>query len=135
MQKAFKKFKIFFKKGGKLVFALDTIMTRCKDDSDYKISIKVKTEQNLDLILKNKNHYDEISKTQFSPSIYELYDKDKLLQSEKMDFKIHLYDLKEIENILEELEFERFFIYSSFDKKLPKMIKAKCFCVNVLNKG
>ncbi|HEB7551132.1 TPA: hypothetical protein RZH73_001618 [Campylobacter coli] len=44
-----------------------------------------------------------------------------------MDFKIHLYDLKEIENILEELEFERFFIYSSFDKKIAKDDKSKMF--------
>ncbi|MCW1361020.1 class I SAM-dependent methyltransferase [Campylobacter sp. CCS1377] len=119
--------KSFLKKDGKLVFALDTIMTRYKDDNDYKISVKVKTEQNFDLILKNKNHYDEFSKTQFSPSIYELYDKDKLLQSEKMDFKIHLYDLKEIKNILKELEFERFFIYSSFDKKIAKDDKSEMF--------
>lgn len=49
------------------------------------------------------------------------------LQSEKMDFKIHLYDLKEIKNILEELEFERFFIYSSFDKKIAKDDKSEIF--------
>lgn len=47
------------------------------------------------------------------------------LQSEKMDFKIHLYDLKEIKNILEELEFECFLFILLLIKKLPKMIKAK----------
>ncbi|WP_337215487.1 class I SAM-dependent methyltransferase [Campylobacter sp. 2457A] len=128
-----KKLKSFLVKGGRLVFALDTIATKCKDDEDYKISVSVKTKQNFDLFLKSKNHYDELTKTQFSPSIYELYDKDKLLKSETMDFKIHLYDLEEIKNILQELDFECFFIYSSFDKRIAKDDTSEMFLCECIN--
>ena len=37
---------------GKLVFAVDTIANRCPDDSDYKLSLSVKTKEGFDLILK-----------------------------------------------------------------------------------
>lgn len=43
---------------GKLVFAVDTIANRCPDDSDYKLSLSVKTKEGFDLILKSKNLYD-----------------------------------------------------------------------------
>ena len=61
--------------GGKFVFAVD----RCEEDSDYKVNVSVKTKEGYDLILKGKNHYDEKSQTQFSPSIYELYHGAELL--------------------------------------------------------
>lgn len=38
------------------------------------------------LVLKSKNYYDVQSQTQFSPSVYELYDGTNLLQREPMDF-------------------------------------------------
>ena len=47
-----------------------------------------------------KNHYDEKAQTQFSPSIYELYNGAELLQSESMDFQTHLYRYGEMEAYL-----------------------------------
>ena len=44
--------------GGKLVFSVDTVANRCPD-SGYETAASVKTKDGLDLILKNKNHYDE----------------------------------------------------------------------------
>ena len=52
---------------GKFVFAVDTVADKCSDDNDYKISVTTKTKEGFDLILKNKNYYDEQSRTQFSP--------------------------------------------------------------------
>ena len=77
--------------GGKFVFAADTVFDRCSEDSGYQTSVSVKTKEGFDLLLKGKNHYDETSQTQFSPSIYELYNGAELLQSESMDFQTHLY--------------------------------------------
>ena len=104
------------KDGGKFVFAADTIANRCKDDTDYKISVSVKTINNHDLLLKTKNRYDEHTQTLFSPGIYELYNGSQLLQREFMDFQTHLYALGEMEVILQEIGFSQVIVYSSFDK-------------------
>ena len=69
------KMKCLLKKDGKFVFAVETVADRCPDDLDYKTLISVKTEEGYELILKMKNYYDEKTHTQYSPSIYELYDK------------------------------------------------------------
>lgn len=74
-----RKMKDLLNKGGKFVFAVDTVADRCPDDSEYKTSISVKTKEGFDLILKGKNYYDEKTHTQFSPGIYELYDGKTLL--------------------------------------------------------
>ena len=86
--------------GGKFVFAADTVFDRCSEDSGYQTSVSVKTKEGFDLLLKGKNHYDETSQTQFSPSIYELYNGAELLQSESMDFQTHLYRYGEMEAYL-----------------------------------
>lgn len=101
---------------GRLVFAVDTTADRCPEDSDYKTAISVKTAKGLDLILKNRNHYDESSQTQFSPGIYELYDGSRLLQSEPMDFRTHLYRFGEMEQYLSEIGFTEIRTYSTFQK-------------------
>lgn len=101
---------------GKLVFAVDTVADRCADDSDYKTSVSVKTDKGYDLLLKTKNYYNEESQTQFSPSVYELYDGIKLLQSEEMDFQTHLYKQGEMEEYLKEIGFKNVKVYSSFSK-------------------
>lgn len=80
------------------MFAVDTVAERYEDDSDYKITVSVKTAHGFDLLLKSKNYYDENTQMQFSPTIYELYNGTKLLQSGLMDFQIHLYKFGEIEN-------------------------------------
>ena len=68
------------------MFAVDTVFGRCDEDSEYKVSVSVKTKEGYDLILKVKNHYDEKAQTQFSPSIYELYNGAELLQKGKYGF-------------------------------------------------
>lgn len=103
--------------GGKFVFAVDTVACRCPDGGDYKPSVRVKTKEGFDLVLKSKNHYDEQSQTQFSPSIYELRRGGELLQSEPMDFQTHLYRLGEMEPYLEEAGFQTAVVYSSFRKE------------------
>ena len=100
----------------KFVFAVDTVADKCSDDNDYKISVTTKTKEGFDLILKNKNYYDEQSRTQFSPGIYELYNGTELLQSEYMDFQTHLYKFGEMERLLKEIGFTNVKTYSSFSK-------------------
>lgn len=101
---------------GKFVFAVDTVADKCSDDNDYKISVTTKTKEGFDLILKNKNYFDEQSRTQFSPGIYELYNGTELLQSEYMDFQTHLYKFGEMERLLKEIGFTNVKTYSSFSK-------------------
>ena len=127
MQKNFEKIKRnadtkrhLLKKDGRFIFAVDTIADKCPNNSDYKTSISVKTKEGYELILKGKNYYDEKTHTQYSPSIYELYDGAKLLQQEKMDFQTHLYELGEIEPYLREIGFTKLNVYSSYDKKIAE---------------
>ena len=115
-----RKIKGLLKKGGKFVFAVDTIADRCPDDSDYKNSISVKTKDGFELTLKEKNYYDEKMHTQYSPSIYELYDGTKLLQQEEMDFQTHLYELGELEPYLSEIGFTKVNVYSSYNKEIAE---------------
>lgn len=121
------KMKGLLKKGGKFVFAVDTAANRCPDDSEYKTSISVKTNESFDLILKGKNYYDERTHTQFSPSIYELYNGTELLQREQMDFQTHLYELGEIEPYLHDIGFSNVNVYSSYDKVIAENSQAEMF--------
>ena len=114
------KIKDLLKRDGKFVFAVDTIADKYPNDTDYKTSISVKTKEGYELILKGKNYYDEKTHTQYSPSIYELYDGTKLLQQERMDFQTHLYELGEIEPYLKEIGFTKVNVYSSYDKKIAE---------------
>lgn len=104
--------------GGQLVFAVDTVADQCPNASEYKVSVSIKTKEGFDLILKSKNDYDEKSQTQFSPSLYELYDGTELLQSEPMDFQTHLYRFGEMEQYLKEIGFTTVITYSSFSKEI-----------------
>ncbi len=119
-KKILHKMKDRLKKDGRFIFAVDTIADKCPNNSDYKTSISVKTKEGYELILKGKNYYDEKTHTQYSPSIYELYDGAKLLQQEKMDFQTHLYELGEIEPYLREIGFTKLNVYSSYDKKIAE---------------
>jgi hypothetical protein len=121
-KKILHKMKDLLKKDGRFIFAVDTIADKCPNNSDYKTSISVKTKEGYELILKGKNYYDEKTHTQYSPSIYELYDGAKLLQQEKMDFQTHLYELGEIEPYLREIGFTKLNVYSSYDKKIEEYI-------------
>lgn len=126
-RKILHKMKDLLKKGGKFVFAVDTIADRCPDDSDYKLSISVKTKEGLDLILKVKNYYHEKTHTQYSPGIYELYNGTELLQRELMDFQTHLYELGEIEPYLSEIGFTKVKVYSSYDKVIAEDNQTEMF--------
>ncbi len=84
----------------------------------YTTKVSVKTKEGYDLILKSKDYYDPSTKTQFSPSIYELYDDKKLIQQEHMDFQVHLYEIEEMETYLSEIGFKNIINYQSFDKTL-----------------
>lgn len=112
---------------GKFVFAVDTVANRCSDDDGYKTSISVKTKDGLDLVLKSKSYYEEESQTQFSPSIYELYNGTELLQSEPMDFQLHLYRFGEMEEYLREIGFKTVITYSSFQKEIATGNQDKMF--------
>ncbi|MFG6369337.1 MAG: class I SAM-dependent methyltransferase [Lachnospiraceae bacterium] len=112
---------------GKFVFAVDTVANRCLDNKDYKTSVSVKTKEGFDLILKSKNYYDEQSQTQFSPTIYELYNGTQLLQSEPMDFQTHLYKFGEIEQRLREIGLKHIATYSSFQKEIAFDDKCEMF--------
>lgn len=118
---------------GKLVFAVDTIANRCPDDSDYKLSLSVKTKEGFDLILKSKNLYDEQSRTQFSPGIYELYNGTELLRSERMDFQTHLYTFGEMEQYLKEMGFKDVKTYSSFQKEIAANSECEMFLFECSN--
>ncbi|MFR1566280.1 MAG: class I SAM-dependent methyltransferase [Christensenellales bacterium] len=109
---------------GKFVFAVDTVADRCADDAEYRTAVSVKTAEGFDLILKNKNRYDDRTQTQFSPGVYELYDGGKLLQSEEMDFRTHLYKFGEMESYLREIGFSSVKAYSSFSKEIA--VNDKC---------
>ncbi len=121
------KMKCLLKKGGKFVFAVDTVADRCADSSDYHTSISVKTKEGFDLILKGRNYYDEKTQTQYSPSIYELYDGTKLLRQEEMDFQTHLYELGEIEPYLSDIGFTKVDVYSSYDKVVAENNQTEMF--------
>ena len=123
-QNVLRKMKELLASGGKFVFAVDTVFTRCDDDDDYKVSVSVKTKEGCDLILKEKHRYDKKSQTQFSPSVYELYDGGKLLQSENMDFQTHLYRYGEMEEVLRECGFTDISVYSDYQKQ--KAVDVSC---------
>ena len=105
-------------KTGKFVFAVDTIKNRCIDDNDYNIAVSVKTKENFEIVLKSKNYYEEKTQTQFSPSIYEMYNNTELIQSEFMNFQTHLYKYGEMEQYLKEVGFTQVKTYSSFEKEI-----------------
>lgn len=110
--------KKLLKEGGKFVFAIDTVTTRCPDSDEYKVGVTVETKEGYQLVLKSKSYYEEATHTQFSPSLYELYNGEELLQQEEMDFQIHLYELGEMEANLKEIGFTEVKVYSTFDKDI-----------------
>lgn len=111
------KVRSILKKGGRFVFAAETMADRCPDSGDYQVTASAETASGETLVLKTKYRYDEASQTQFSPGLYELYRDGELLQSETMDFQTHLYRLGEMERMLEEAGFSEIRVYSSFEKE------------------
>lgn len=122
-----RKLKELLAPGGKFVFSVDTVFTRCAEESEYKAAVSVKTKEGFDLILKGKNHYDEKSQTQYSPSVYELYNDAELLQSEEMDFQTHLYRYGEMEEYLRECGFKAISTYATYQKEMAVNDKCEMF--------
>lgn len=110
------KMRTLLKPGGRFVFAVDTVLDRAPEDDDYREQARVKTKEGFDLVLKGKNHYDAAAQTQFSPSVYALYDGEVLLQEERMDFQTHLYRFGEMEEMLGECGFSNVVTYRSYQK-------------------
>lgn len=132
-KKILKKLKGMLAPDGKFVFAVDTVADRSPDHDSYQTSIAVKTKEGFDLVLKSRSYYEEESQTQFSPSVYELYDETTLLRSEPMDFQLHLYQFGEMEAYLEEIGFKTVIAYSSFQKDIAMENQDEMFlyeCVN-----
>ena len=115
------------KKGGKFVFAVDTVANCGRDRNAYRVTASVHTEEDYQLILKCKSYYDKETHTKFEPAVYELYAGDHLLKQEEMDFQTHLYELGEMEAILQEIGFTEVTVYSSFAKDLAKSNEAEMF--------
>lgn len=128
-----KKIKSMLSANGKFVFAVDTIAARQIDNDDYTITTSVKTEQDCELILKNKSYYDEKSQTQYLPSIYELHQNATILQTEYMDFQIHLYKSGEMEKYLRETGFKNIFTFSSFNKDISAGNNSEMFIFECSN--
>lgn len=116
-RKVLKSVRAMLKKGGKFVFAAETMADRCADSEDYEVTASVETAAGETLVLRTKHTYDAASHTQFSPGIYELYRGSELLRRETMDFQTHLYELGEMEGMLKEAGFTEIRVYASFDKK------------------
>lgn len=56
-----------------------------------------------------------------------MYDGDKLLQSETMDFQIHLYRFGEMEQYLKEVGFTKIEVFSSFEKNAAENNSSEMF--------
>ena len=132
-QNVLAKLRTMLKKGGRFVFAAETLADRCRDSEDYQLTASVETAAGETLTLKTKYRYDEAARTQFSPGLYELYQDGELLQSESMDFQTHLYKLGEMEQLLERAGFSEIKVYSSFAKEpavsdQSEMFLYECTC-------
>ena len=129
-----KRMKELLMPGGKFVFAVETIADRCAEDGEYREDVSVRTEEGLRLCLRTRNHYDEESRTQFSPGIYELYDGETLLQEEFMDFQTHLYSFGEMEAYLEEAGFKVEAVYSDYSKHVAEDDSCEMFLFECMHK-
>ena len=117
----------FLKKGGKFVFAVDTVANYCPDQEDHSSEIVVNIDQGCQLVLETKKRYDVATHTLFCPSLYKLYQNDILLQQEQMNFQTHLYELGEMEEMLREIGFIEIKVYSSFKKEIAKTNHSESF--------
>ena len=108
------------KKGGKFVFAVDTVANRCPDDSDYRTAIAIKTKERYDLILKNKNYYDEKRIPSFL-QVFMNYIKEQNCCNKKLWIFRHIYmNWDELEQHLQDIGFTSITVYSSYEKIIAK---------------
>ncbi|WP_051623440.1 class I SAM-dependent methyltransferase [Clostridium hydrogeniformans] len=104
------------KPGGKLLFGVETLNSKGEPVLEFKTSKTYITPEGHLLMEKSKNIYDDNTKILSIPLFYELYDGDKLIETEDMDFKIKLYDFKEMDEYLKEVGFETYKVYNSYNK-------------------
>lgn len=121
------KMRTMLKKGGKFVFAAETMADRCADSGEAQVTASVQTAAGETLVLKTRYFYDAETQTQFSPGVYGLYRDGELLQSEEMDFQTHLYRLGEMEEMLAEAGFSEIKVYESYGKKPAASDHAEMF--------
>ena len=118
------------------IFAVDTIADRCPDGDDYKTAVAVKTKEGLDLVLKSKNHYDEQSQTQFSPSVYNCTAAAACCKASLWIFKRIFTVLGKWSRYYERSVLQRFQCTLRLTRKRHRTISAKCFYMNaVYNSG
>ncbi|NFQ02152.1 class I SAM-dependent methyltransferase [Clostridium sporogenes] len=102
---------------GKFVFAAETTANIIPDREEYLENCHVKTKEGYDIIFKSKSFYDKHKKILSTPSLYELYDGDKLLGKEEMDFRIKLYDFGELDKLILKAGFKRSHVFSDFNRR------------------
>lgn len=100
---------------GVFVFAVDAV-TCAENSRGFVVDATVETSDGRSIVLKSSHRYDEQTRIQHSPGIYELYDGDALVASEPMDFKFRLYECEEMRATLARAGFGRIEAYSSFAK-------------------
>lgn len=113
------KMKNLLSSNGKFIFEVCSIMDKQPTQNDYTENHRVVTNEGYELILKSKCYFEDDSKVLYNPSLYELYNSDDLIQSEEMDFRIKLYDLGELDELILKAGFNNIKLYTSFDKSEP----------------
>lgn len=117
ISEALKKIRKLLAKDGIFVFGVESIYTDIEEIPNYKERCREKTKEGYDLVLKIKQCLDCDSFVLHMPNLYELYDGEKLLQTENMDFRIKLYKNDELDEYLVENGFEILEKYNTYDKK------------------
>ncbi|MBY6950083.1 class I SAM-dependent methyltransferase [Clostridium botulinum] len=102
---------------GKFVFAAETTANIIPDREKYLENCHVKTKEGYDIIFKSKSFYDKHKKILSTPSLYELYDGDKLLGKEEMDFRIKLYNFGELDKLILKAGFKGSHVFSDFNRR------------------
>ena len=97
-----------------------TVSSAEQGDGTYQEVCSRTTPEGQLLKLKMNYRYDGQTQIQYSPSIYELWDGEKLLQSEQMDFQTRLYQLGELDRLLDKASFASWQVYDRFDKHLAQ---------------
>lgn len=109
------KMKNSLNENGKFVFAVDTTVNATQND-EFKECCSVTTHENKQLTLKTKNFYDPETKIQRTPNLYELFDGDKRIAQEALDFRLRLYDSGDLDSLIKRAGFKNFNVYTSYDK-------------------
>ena len=112
--------------GGVFVFSVDTVNS-IRYSEEPVLDACVDMGRGRTLTLKSTYDFDEKAKVLLAPGLYELKEGGSLLRSETMDFRIRLYEVGEMERILDEIGFSSVRAYSSFDKTGNPSNDCDCF--------